>query len=150
MKAYDTEISDLIDTLMTKDRCNAFNLLQERAKAEDSVYPYWDVFTYLLKKQNAFERSIGIHLIATNTKWDKIQNKFDIDLYLKMCDDTSLVVSRACIQNLEKILINTNYDTNICKKIKEKFNNFDVNLRTETHRNVLKKGMAAILKLIEN
>ena len=67
-----------------------------------------------------------------------------------MCDDTSLVVSRACIQNLEKILINTNYDTNICKKIKEKFSNFDVNLRAETHRNVLKKDMAAILKLIEN
>ena len=149
IKDKNSQISHLIDILSTKDRCNAFNSLQEKSKTDASVYPYWDVFTELLKSENAFERSIGIHLIAVNTKWDT-QNKFDVDLYLKMCDDISLVVSRACIQNLEKILKNKNYDMQICKRIKEKFNSLDVDLRPITHRNVLKKDMAAILKLINN
>lgn len=140
------DISSLIDVFYSKDRCIAFSLLSIRSENFCDVYPHWQKFENMLKSENAFEKTIGLKLISLNTKWDK--DKFNIDSYLKLCNDKSLVVARACIQGLKDILINKQFDNNLCDKITKYFSTYDIKKRPNTNWNVLEKDVCSILDLI--
>jgi len=59
----------------------------------------------MLNSDNSYFRTIGLKLIAINTKWDK-ENKFKIivDKYLSFCEDEKLITARLCIQGLTYVL----------------------------------------------
>lgn len=47
------------------------------------VYPFWDTFRAKLNSDNSYQRSIGIMLIAENTRWDTRDHILQtIDAYL--------------------------------------------------------------------
>jgi len=148
-KLNKNDIEQLFNLIETKDRCVAFPVLSYRSRIESDVYPYWDKIAKMLGNENSFVKTIGLKLIANNTKWDK-NKKLNINEYLKLCDDSSLVVSRACIQSLEEILNNTKFNSMIVESITKKLSTFDVQKRPETHKNVLKKDIDYIIKLIKN
>ncbi|MDD2553800.1 MAG: hypothetical protein PHP51_04440 [Desulfotomaculaceae bacterium] len=98
----------IVGWLAEKDReirSKALLLLQDRSLNHNDVYPFWHVFEEKLKSDNPEQRSIGIMLIAANTKWDK-ENKIDgaIDAYLLCLNDKNPVIIRQCIQSLHQIL----------------------------------------------
>lgn len=101
------DIPQLIEWLSLKDdkiRYQAFLLLQNRSVFFDDVYPYWDTFCDKLKNDNSYQRSIGLMLVAENTKWDQ-ENRIEkaIDEYLELLNDEKPVTIRQCIQSLAKI-----------------------------------------------
>lgn len=75
------DISQLVEWLSLKDdnvRYQAFLILQNRPLFANDVYPYWHIFRSKLQSDNSYQRSIGLMLIADNTKWDtenKISDK---------------------------------------------------------------------------
>ncbi|MDD4334302.1 MAG: hypothetical protein PHY77_01705 [Desulfotomaculaceae bacterium] len=104
----ENDIQLLVGWLKEKDRKirnKALLLLQDRSLNHNDVYPFWHVFEGKLKSDHPEQRSIGIMLIAANTKWDR-KNKIDeaIDAYLLCLNDKNPVVIRQCIQSLHQIL----------------------------------------------
>lgn len=103
------DISKLVECLALKDdniRYQAFLLLQNRSTFFDDVYPFWDTFYDKMKSENSYQRSIGLMLIAENTKWDT-KNRIEniIDEYLTFLNDNKPVTIRQCIQSLGKIAL---------------------------------------------
>lgn len=88
-----------------KVRKRSLLLLQNRSMNYNDVYHFWPVFAEKLRSDNPAQKSIGIMLIAANTKWDK-DNKIDevIDAYLACLSDKNPTVVRQCIQSLHMIL----------------------------------------------
>lgn len=104
----ENDIQLLVGWLKEKDqeiRNKALLLLQNRSLNHNDVYPFWHVFEEKLKSDHPEQRSIGIMLIADNTKWDR-GNKIDeaIDAYLLCLNDKNPVIIRQCIQSLHEIL----------------------------------------------
>ncbi|MCQ1530041.1 hypothetical protein [Lutispora saccharofermentans] len=98
----------LVRCLEEKDddiRYKALLLLQHRSLLFDDVYPFWDKFCEKLRSSNSYHRSIGLMLIAENTRWD-CSNKIDviIDDYLSLLNDEKPITKRQCIQSLTKII----------------------------------------------
>ena len=87
----------------TRDK--ALLLLQSRSLNHDDVYPFWHVFAEKLASESSEQRSIGVVLIAANTKWDG-KNKIDqvIDNYLLCLDHKKSDVVRQCIRSLHQII----------------------------------------------
>lgn len=105
------DIPQLIEWLSSKDdniRYQSFLLLQSRSIFFDDVYPFWDTFREKLKSENSYQRSIGLMLIAENTRWDA-QNRMEdtIDEYLKLLKDEKPITIRQCIQSLGKVALFT-------------------------------------------
>ncbi len=102
------DIPQLVDWLSLKDdniRYQAFLLLQNRSVFFDDVYPYWNTFRDKLKSENSYQRSIGLMLIAENTKWDAENQMEDtIDDYLEPLNDDKPITIRQCIQSLGKVV----------------------------------------------
>ncbi len=101
------DIPQLVEWLSLKDdkiRYQAFLLLQNRSVFFDDVYPYWETFCDKIKNANSYQRSIGLMLVAENTKWDQ-ENRIEnaIDEYLELLNDEKPVTIRQCIQSLAKI-----------------------------------------------
>jgi hypothetical protein len=101
------DIPQLVEWLSLKDdkiRYQAFLLLQNRSVFFDDVYPYWETFCDKIKNANSYQRSIGLMLVAENTKWDQ-KNRIEnaIDEYLELLNDEKPVTIRQCIQSLAKI-----------------------------------------------
>lgn len=121
-KVIDKEdLSFLIDLLNEKDnniRYQALLLLQHRSALNNDIYPFWDIFLNKLKSKNSYQRSIGLMLIAENTKWD-IENKLEttIDQYLMLIDDEKPITVRQCIQCLAKIIPSKKYLMKIANKL---------------------------------
>lgn len=102
------EIHLLVGLLSEKDnelRYQALLLLQNRSSLANDVYPYWDQFREKLKSPNSYQRSIGLMLIAFNTRWDT-ENKMEatIDDYLALLNDEKPITVRQCIQALSHVL----------------------------------------------
>lgn len=102
------DIEQLIELLSVKEdriRYQAFLLVQNRSKFFDDVYPFWNVFSQKLKSDNSYQRSIGLMLMAENTKWDK-DNRLEQDIgdYLAILGDVKPITVRQCIQSLAKII----------------------------------------------
>ena len=112
------DISQLVEWLSLKDdttRYPAFLLLQSRSRLFDDVYPYWDTFQGKLKRNNSYQRSIGLMLIAENVKWDsESRMETAIDDYLDLLNDEKPITVRQCIQSFGKIVP---YKPGLIKKI---------------------------------
>ncbi|MBN2050384.1 MAG: hypothetical protein JW760_08085 [Spirochaetales bacterium] len=98
----------LVEFLREKDdavRQRAFLLLEHRSRLCDDTYPFWDRYTELLESENSYHRTIGLHLMADNARWDR-DRKFegDVDRYLSLLHDEKPITIRQCIQALEKIV----------------------------------------------
>ena len=92
------DLPQLVEWLSLKDdniRYQALLLLQSRSMFFDDVYPFWDTFREKLKSDNSYQRSIGLMLVAENTKWDA-QNRMEetIDEYLTLLNDEKPITIR--------------------------------------------------------
>lgn len=143
------DILQLVRLLREKNnkiRYQAFLLLQYRSGLCDDVYAYWHTFKEMLKSENLYQRNIGLHLIAENTKWDDA-NKIDetIDNYLVLLHDEKPITVRQCIQGLYKIIP---YKNHLQQKIALKI--MDINLAgvKETMRKLILLDILHVLILI--
>lgn len=143
------EIHQLISLLKEKDdavRYPAFLLLQYRSAVYSDVYPYWDIFLEKLASDNSYQRSIGLMLIAENTRWDtRGLLEESIGRYLSFCDDEKPVTVRQCIQGLEKIVP---FKTDLRGDITEKLISIMIPDRKETQCKVLLLDILRVLILI--
>ena len=144
------DIATLVGWLIEKDdnfRYKCFLLLQSRSEQQPDVYPFWDMFVEKLQCENSYQRSLGLMLIAENTRWDQA-GKFEtiIETYLSLCDDEKPVTVRQCIQGLGKVVP--------CKpachgRITEKLTAIDLMQRKETQRKLLLLDILSVLILIQ-
>jgi len=140
------DIDQLVSWLSEKDdnfRYKCFLLLQERSREYKDVYPYWDVFVEKLKSENSYQRSLGLMLIAENTRWDD-SGKFEeiADRFLSFCDDEKPVTVRQCIQSLNKIIP---YKKSCLTAIVGRLVSIDLMQRKETQRKILLMDILSVL-----
>ncbi|MGE5398019.1 MAG: hypothetical protein ACM3MK_10850 [Chitinophagales bacterium] len=143
------DIPVLVEWLMTKDdkiRYQALLLLQNRLINHKDVYPFWDIFQGKLKDNNSYQRSIGLMLIADNTKWD-IENKIDatIDDYLALLNDEKPITIRQCIQGIHRIIP---YKEHLHLKIAEKLISINIMEIKETMRKLILTDILSVLSAI--
>jgi len=144
------DIDRLVSWLSEKDdnfRYKCFLLLQGRSQQARDVYPYWDVFVEKLSSDNSYQRSLGLMLIAENTRWDD-RGKFEqiVDVYLSFCDDEKPVTVRQCIQGLCKIVP---YKQNCHNRIVDKLISIDLMQRKETQRKILLLDIISVLCVVQ-
>ncbi|MBN1486900.1 MAG: hypothetical protein JW981_04610 [Anaerolineae bacterium] len=87
-------------------RENCFKLLLQICDITPEVlYPQWDYFVELLDSRNAFQRAIGLQLLARLTRIDSDQH-FEalFDRYFALLDDDKVMVSRYLVQNVWRIV----------------------------------------------
>ena len=140
------DIGTLVGWLGEKDdkiRYPSFQLLVSRSGNYPDVYPYWDVFTEKLSSSNAYQRSIGLQLMAENTRWDEA-GRMDavIDEYLAFCDDAKPVVVRLCIQGLAGVVL---HKRNLWPKIITKLMSIDIGARKESQRKLVLLDIITVL-----
>ena len=145
------EINFLFQTLNEKEdtiRYNAFLLLQSKSRESPLVYEYWSELEKKLESPNSYQRSIGIMLLAENVRWDK-NDKFSktFNKYMNCCNDEKFITARQAIQGLSQIVGATGkYD----ERVKEALVDLQVAKYKENQQKLLKKDVAAILKILEN
>lgn len=99
----------LVDGLVAKDhtyRENCFlTLLEVCQQQPETLYPHWEQFVSLLDSPNAFQRAIGVQLLAHLCKVDT-QDQFGrlFERYFALLDDQKIMVSRYLVQNLWRIV----------------------------------------------
>lgn len=143
------DLPQLVEWLSLKDdniRYQAFLLLQSRSMFFDDVYPFWDTFREKLKSDNSYQRSIGLMLVAENTKWDA-QNRMEetIDEYLTLLNDEKPITIRQCIQVLGKVVP---FKPGLNKKIVGKLISFDLMAVKETMRKSILLDILNVLLII--
>lgn len=143
------DIGPLVAWLGEQDdalRYPSFLLLMNRAKRHPDVYPYWDVFAEKLGSSNAYQRSIGLQLIAQNARWDtdgRMEAVFDE--YLVHCDDEKPMVVRLCIQGLCAVVP---YKPQLRRKIADTLMSIDIGARKETQRKLVLLDIISVLAAI--
>lgn len=140
----------LVRCLEEKDddiRYKALLLLQHRSLLFDDVYPFWDKFCEKLKSGNSYHRSIGLMLIAENTRWDEL-NKMDetIDDYLALLNDEKPITVRQSIQSLAKIIP---YKKHLLGKIADRLMKLEIDSIRETMRKLILMDIVEALIMIE-
>jgi hypothetical protein len=143
------DLPQLVEWLSLKDdniRYQALLLLQSRSMFFDDVYPFWDTFREKLKSDNSYQRSIGLMLVAENTKWDE-QNRMEetIDEYLALLNDEKPITIRQCIQALGKVVP---FKPGLNKKIAGKLISFDLMAVKETMRKSILLDILNVLLII--
>lgn len=143
------DMPKLVEWLEEEDdkiRYKVLLLLQYRSTYCDDVYSFWDVFCQKLGSDNSYQRSIGLMLLADNTKWDK-DNKMDstIDEYMKLLNDEKPITVRQCIQSLNYIIP---YKCHLHQKIADKIMSVPVAELEETMRKLILIDILHILVLI--
>ncbi|MGI6597275.1 MAG: hypothetical protein ACOX2T_05645 [bacterium] len=143
------DLPQLVEWLSLKDdniRYQALLLLQSRSMFFDDVYPFWDTFREKLKSDNSYQRSIGLMLVAENTKWDA-QNRMEetIDEYLTLLNDEKPITIRQCIQVLGKVVP---FKPGLNKKIVGKLISFDLMAVKETMRKSILLDILNVLLII--
>jgi hypothetical protein len=144
------DIAQLVDWLAQTDnsfRYKCFLLLQARSQLAADVYPHWDVFAAKLNNENSYQRSLGLMLIAENTRWDQA-GRFEamVDRYLSLCDDEKPVTVRQCVQSLCTIVAT---QPNCLGRITDKLLSIDVAQRQESQRKILLMDILAVLAEIQ-
>ncbi|MFA5407430.1 MAG: SufBD protein [Bacilli bacterium] len=151
MKLTSEDIKKLIINLESKDnnlRYKSFLILQSRSDFCNDCYAYFDDFINKLDKDNSYQRSLGLMMIAFNTKWD-VENKFDIivNKFLDHINDEKFITSRQCIQSLSNIIP---YKPHLIKVIKNRLEKIDYSVFKDTQINLIKNDVASILEQIES
>lgn len=145
-KLQKDELCHLVELLDEKDdkiRYQALLLLKSRSLYSNDMYPYWNVFREKLKSENSYLRSIGLMLIAENTKWDN-ENKMDdtIDDYLMLLKDEKPITIRQCIQSLSSIIP---HKSHLNAKIASNLMSLDILSIKETMRRLVLTDILNIL-----
>ncbi|MHB1392975.1 MAG: hypothetical protein ACYCYE_07850 [Clostridia bacterium] len=143
------DLHQLVNWLSEKDdtiRYHSFLLLQHRSKDFSDVYPYWDIFCEKLKSINSYQRSLGLMLIAANTKWD-LDNRIDyiIDEYLSLLYDEKPITVRQCIQALSEIVP---YKSHLHMKIADKMMSINIADIRATMQKLILSDILAVLAMI--
>lgn len=142
-------IGQLVGLLAEKNdkiRYPAFLLLQERSYSNSDVYPYWDTFKEKLGSDNSFQRSIGLMMIAVNTRWDKSGRMEEtINDYLERTEDEKPITVRQCIQSLSYILP---YKPLLGLPIAKKLVSLDLSQVKDTMRKLILMDIIEILAII--
>jgi len=144
------DVAFLVETLSEKDdalRYNAFLLLQANSRLAPETYTHWSTLQGKLGSANSYQRSLGLMLLAENVRWDK-EGKFRnvIDSYLNCCVDEKFITARQAIQGLARVIEATDSYND---KIKHGLNSLDFSKYKENQQSLLKKDVAAILKLLD-
>lgn len=144
------ELQQLVDWLSEKDdkiRYHSFLILQHRSGYSGDVYQYWSTFCEKLKSENSYQRSIGLMLIAANSKWD-IENKLDdvIDDYLSLIYDEKPITVRQCIQYLCEIVP---YKKHLLMKISDRLMALKISEIRETMKKLILIDILTILAMIK-
>lgn len=144
-----SDLPQIVEWLSEKDdkiRYQAFLMLQYRSQYLNDVYEFWDTFRNKLTSKNSYQRSIGLMLIAENTKWD-LENRLlnIIDEYLALLNDEKPITIRQCIQSLSKIVP---YKPDLYDKITEKLITFNFAAVKETMRKLIMLDILNILIII--
>jgi hypothetical protein len=144
------DLPRIIEWLSEKDdrvRYQAFLLLQNRSLYCDDVYPFWEKFAVKLKSENSYQRSIGLMLIAENTKWDKANKLNDImDEYFSILNDEKPITVRQCIQSFGKIIP---YKNHLHLEIANKIMAINITEIKETMRKLILIDILSILAMIK-
>lgn len=143
------DLPQLVEWLSEKDdtlRYQAFLMLKCCSVNLDYVYRFWDTFCEKLRSENSYQRSIGLMLIAENTKWDK-DNKIDtvIDEYLLHLNDEKPITIRQCIQALHKMIP---FKKHLHVKIAKKLMAIDISKVKETMRKLILIDILNVLAII--
>jgi hypothetical protein len=140
------DISLLVDLLNEKYdtiRYHSLLLLQYRSAEKEDVYPYINVFCGKLASTNSYQRSIGVLLVAENTRWDTGNNISDaIEDYLKLLEDEKPITVRQCIQSLSKIIP---YKPDLHRIISERLLAMDISTIRETMRKSILLDILGVL-----
>ncbi len=143
------DIEYLVELLSEKDdkvRYSAFLLLQERSIGEADIYPYWDTFRNKLNSDNSYQRSLGLMLLAVNSKWDDSgRMEAALEDYLKLLEDEKPITVRQCIQSLSHILP---YHPKLNATIAKRLMALDLSVIKETMRKLVLMDILNILALI--
>ncbi len=145
------DIAYLIELLNIKNndiRYAALLLLESRSLRYADVYDYWDVFVKKLSDENSYQRSIGVMMIASNVKWDKI-NKFDriAEKYLQLCEDEKFITARQTIQSIEKWL---EIKPSIHPFVVRALLNIDISKQKDTQKKLLFMDILRVLAKIHD
>ncbi len=145
----DEDIALLVGWLSDKDdklRYPCLLVLLERVKTSDDLYEYWDVFRGKLTSDNSYQRSIGLMLLAANTKWDsggKLEDTFED--YCALLADEKPITVRQCIQAFSDIVP---YKPELSDKIADRLMKIDIAGAKETMRKLFLLDIINILLLI--
>jgi len=143
------EIVWLVGLLALKDdkiRYGAFLLLNERARSQADVFPFWDVFAAKLGSENSYQRSIGAMLLAVNARWDGGgKTAAALEPYLALLDDEKPITIRQSIQGL---LLIVPYHPEIAKTISERLLALNLAGQRDTMRKLILLDIVDVLLLI--
>jgi hypothetical protein len=143
------DISQLVEWLALEDdnvRYKALLLLQCRSTYSADVYPYWDVLRAKLKHSNSYQRSIGLMLMADNSRWDSSgKMEASLDDYLGCLHDDKPITVRQGIQGLGTIAL---YQPDLGPRIAERLMAFNVMGQRETMRKSILLDILNVLMVI--
>jgi hypothetical protein len=140
------DLLQLVDWLSEKDdkiRYQSLLLLRYRSQFSNDVYSFWDKFVKKLSDENSYQRSIGVMLIAENTRWDS-ENRLNtcINDYLKLIHDEKPITVRQCIQALSNIVP---YKVGLHEIIAKELMSLDIMLLRDTMRKLILFDIVCIL-----
>jgi hypothetical protein len=143
------DIRLLVDLLQEKDdnlRYHAFLLLQNRSQKFADVYPFWDELAAKFSSENSYQCSLGLMLIAENTRWDS-GGKFDplLDQFLAFVDDEKPITVRQCVQSLKTIIPNKPH---LISPIRDRLLGIDIPARKETQQKILLMDILSVFAVM--
>jgi hypothetical protein len=95
---------EILDGLVSEEEVYRYNCYQVLVRGSEMcpqiLYPEWDRLARLLDSNNAYHRSVAVHLLANLTPVDS-QGKFEaiFDRYFALLDDAKILVTRYLVQN---------------------------------------------------
>lgn len=109
----DEELRDLIiDQMISNENImvyyHCYEIISEASlRKPELFYKYWAIFGSLLHNKNSYRRDIGLTIIANLSKSDENNLIIEIiDEYLEYAHDKKFMISRYCIKNSSKIMLN--------------------------------------------
>ena len=134
----DEEIKDLIPILSRKEdaiRYPAFLLLQSRSRISPDVYMYWDIFRAKIIDDYSYQRSIGMMLLAENTRSDREGKANDLlGAMITLLSDEKPITVRQTIQSLEIVGLAQ-------PALRTEIRNALIDLDLLTHRETMRKSI---------
>ena len=145
-----SEIERLIMQTTEKNddiRFAAVQRLSELSEQSDEVSKHWEELLTRMSSENSYQRSIGAKLIAVNIRWlTEEQVRKILPVYLNQCDDEAFVTARQTIQSLT-VWIES--QPQLHQQIRSALLQINTDKRKDSQSPLLKKDIAAILKLID-
>ncbi len=100
-------VAQLVEGLRNKDNTYAYECLKrlmDLSAVSGEAYPFFPVFTEMLRSEHSYVRTRGVLMIAEVARWDA-DNRVDeiIDEYLKHLQDPKPIAARQSIRCVRKV-----------------------------------------------